>query len=145
MSEPPFCSQMFGRQMRERGRGHIVLVGSLAAYQPTPLMAVYGAAKHFILALGEALQVELAPTVSVTVVSPGLMETEFSKVSGYTPKESLKISIMAARDVAEAGIDAMYKRKPSVVVGRLNQVAAFSTRFFSRHTQAKLVYQMSKD
>jgi uncharacterized protein len=90
------------------------------------------------------LHVELAPKVSVTVVSPGLMETEFFDVSGYAPKDSLKGSMMTAKDVAEAGIDAMYKQKSSVVVGRLNKMAAFSTRFFSRNMQAKFVYRMSQ-
>jgi uncharacterized protein len=138
-------THVFGKMMKERGRGHILLVGSLAAYQPTPLMAAYGAAKNFVLAFGEALHVELAPTVGITVVSPGLMETEFFGVAGYTPKESLKSSMMTAKDVAEAGIVAMFAGKPSVVIGRLNKLAAFSTRFFSRNAQAKIVYRMSKE
>lgn len=138
-------THVFGRKMKEGGRGHILLVGSLAAYQPTPLMAAYGAAKNFVLAFGEALHVELAPAVGVTVVSPGLMETEFFGVAGFTPKESLKSSMMTAKDVAEAGIVAMYAGKTSVVIGRLNKLAAFSTRFFSRNAQAKIVYRMSKE
>jgi short-subunit dehydrogenase len=138
-------THIFGRMMKERGRGKILLVGSLAAYQPAPLMAAYGAAKSFVLAFGEALHVELSPTVSVTVVSPGLMETEFFGVAGYTPKESMKKSMMSAKDVAEAGINAMYAGRSSVVIGRLNKLAAFSTRLFSRNIQAKLVYRMSKE
>lgn len=138
-------THVFGKKMKERGRGHILLVGSLAAYQPTPVMAAYGAAKNFVLAFGEALHVELAPAVGVTVVSPGLMETEFFGVAGFTPKESLKSSMMTAKDVAEAGIAAMYAGKTSVVIGRLNKLAAFSTRFFSRNAQAKIVYRMSKE
>jgi short-subunit dehydrogenase len=134
-------THVFGEMMKELGRGHILLVGSLAAYQPTPLMAAYGAAKNFVLAFGEALHVELAPTV----VSPGLMETEFFGVAGYTPKESLKSSMMTAKDVAEAGIVAMYAGKSSVVIGRLNKLAVFSTRFFSRNVQAKIVYRMSRE
>jgi short-subunit dehydrogenase len=81
----------------------------------------------------------------VTVVSPGLMETEFFGVAGYTPKESLKKSIMSAKDVAEAGISALYAGRSSVVIGRLNKVAAFSTRLFSRNAQAKLVYRISRE
>jgi uncharacterized protein len=58
--------------MAERGHGHVLLVASLAAYQPTPLLSAYGAAKAYVLSLGEALNVELAPKVRVTVLSPGL-------------------------------------------------------------------------
>ena len=79
-------THLFGKRMAARGSGHILLVASLAAYQPDPLLAAYGAAKHFVLALGIALHVELAPKVGVTVVSPGLMDTEFNDVSGFRPK-----------------------------------------------------------
>ena len=88
-------THLFGKRMADRGRGHILLVASLAAYQPDPLLAAYGAAKHFVLALGVALHVELAPRVTVTVVSPGLMDTEFNEVSGFRPKASLKPSIIS--------------------------------------------------
>ena len=61
--------------MAARRRGNILLVASTAAYQPTPFFAAYGAAKAYALSLGEALHVELAPKVGVTVLSPGPMET----------------------------------------------------------------------
>ncbi len=137
-------THLFGKRMAAQGRGHILLVASLAAYQPDPLLAAYGAAKHFVLALGVALHVELAPKVTVTVVSPGLMNTEFNEVSGFRPKASLKPSIVSPAKVAEAGLKAMFAGKPSVIVGKLNRLTAFSNRFTSRHLQAKLTYRMSK-
>ena len=137
-------THLFGKRMAARGSGHILLVASLAAYQPDPLLAAYGAAKHFVLALGVALHVELAPKVGVTVVSPGLMDTEFNDVSGFRPKPSLKPSIVSPKKVAETGLQAMFAGKSSVIVGKLNQLTAFSNRFTSRHLQAKLTYRMSK-
>ena len=137
-------THLFGKRMAARGRGHILLVASLAAYQPDPLLAAYGAAKHFVLALGVALHVELAPKVTVTVVSPGLMNTEFNEVSGFRPKASLKPSIVSPAKVAEAGLKAMFAGKSSVIIGKLNRLTAFSNRFTSRHLQAILTYRMSK-
>ena len=137
-------THLFGKRMAARGGGHILLVASLTAYQPDPLLAAYGAAKHFVLALGVALHVELAPKVNVTVVSPGLMDTEFNQVSGFRPKASLKPSIISPARVAEAGLKAMFAGKSSVIVGKLNRLTAFSHRFSSRHLQAKLTYRMSK-
>ncbi len=134
----------FARRMAERGRGHILLVASLAAYQPDPLLAVYGAAKHFVLAFGIALHVELAPRVGVTVLSPGLMETEFFEVSGYAPKASLRRMMVSPARVAAIGLKAMFAGKSSVIAGRLNRFVAFSNRFTSRHLQAKLTYGVSK-
>lgn len=138
-------THLFGKRMAARGSGHILLVASLAAYSPTPLLAAYGAAKHFVLAFGEALHVELAPKVGVTVVSPGLMETEFFKVSGYQPKDWLRRTIVAPSRVAELGLKAMFAGKSSVVIGRLNKLTAFSNRFTPRHFQAKAAYRMAKE
>ena len=137
-------THLFGKRMAARGRGHMLLVASLAAYQPDPLLAAYGAAKHFVLALGVALHVEMAPKVIVTVVSPGLMDTGFNEVSGFRPKASLKPSIVSPAKVAEAGLKAMFAGKSSVIVGKLNRLTAFSNRFTSRHLQAKLTYRMSR-
>ena len=137
-------THLFGRRMAGRGAGHILLVGSLAAYQPDPLLAAYGAAKHFVLAFGVALHVELAPNVGVTVVSPGLMDTGFNDVSGFRPKPALKPTIVSPAKVAEAGLKAMFAGRSSVVVGRINRVSAFFNRFTSRHLQAKLTYRLSK-
>ena len=137
-------TQVFGGRMAERGGGHILLVASLAAYSPTPLLAAYGAAKQFILAFGVALHVEMAPKVGVTVLSPGLMETEFFGVSGYKPPAFLSRTMVAPSRVAEIGLKAMFKGRSSVVAGRLNRITAFSNRFTSRHLQAKVAYGMSK-
>ena len=137
-------THLFGKRMAERGAGHILLVASLAAYQPDPLLAAYGAAKHYVLAFGVALHEELAGKVNVTVVSPGLMDTGFNDVSGFKPKASLKPSIVSPAKVAEAGLKAMFAGKSSVIVGKLNRLTAFSNRFTSRSLQAKLTYRMSR-
>ena len=137
-------TQAFGSRMLAGGTGHILLVASLAAYQPTPLLAAYGAAKHFVLAFGEALHAELAPQVGVTVVSPGLMDTEFFEVSGYQPKPFLRRTMVAPSKVAAVGLKAMFDGRSSVIVGGLNRLTAFSNRFTSRHFQARLAYRMAK-
>ncbi len=134
----------FGKRMVNQGRGHILLVASLAAFQPTPILAAYGAAKAFVLSFGQALHVELAPKVGVTVLSPGLMETGFFGVSGYQPTASLRRTMLSPATVAAIGLRAMFAGRPTVVAGRLNNVMAFITRFTSRHFQAKMVYRMSK-
>ena len=138
-------THLFGRRMAERRAGHILLVASLVAYQPDPLLAAYGAAKHFVLAFGIALHVELAlKGVGVTVVSPGLMDTGFNEVADYHPKASLRPSVVSPARVAEVGLRAMFAGRSSVVVGKLNWLVAFSSRFLSRHVQAKVTYRMSK-
>ena len=136
-------THLFARRMAERGRGHLLLVASLAAYQPTPMLAAYGAAKAYLLSLGEALHVELAPkNVGVTVLSPGLMQTEFFDVSGYTPPPSTRVTMLTPQAVAEIGLDAMFAGKASVIAGRLNRLVALLGRFVSRVVQAKVMWSM---
>jgi uncharacterized protein len=135
---------LFGRGMARRGKGLILLVGSTAAYQPTPITAAYGAAKAFVLSLGEALHVELAPSVGVTVLSPGLMDTGFASVSGYEAPASVRHTLLAPSEVARIGLEALFAHKPSVVAGGLNKVLAFCSRLMSRHLQAKLVFRATK-
>jgi short-subunit dehydrogenase len=51
----------YGARMRERGRGGILLVGSLAGYVGVPELAVYAAAKAFARVFAEGLWLELRP------------------------------------------------------------------------------------
>ena len=67
--------------MLERGRGHVIPIGSTAAHAVYPGGVVYCATKHAVLALANGLKVDLHGTpVRVTTVSPGLVETDFSLV-----------------------------------------------------------------
>lgn len=70
-------TKIFLPMMLEGGRGHVVNVASLAGRFATPGAAVYGATKHAVVALSEALYHELAPKgILVTSVNPGLSRTE---------------------------------------------------------------------
>jgi short-subunit dehydrogenase len=72
--------------MRERGRGAVIITGSVSGRQPLPLHAVYSASKAFDLLLGEALYTELRDTgVDVLVIEPGTTDTEFQQVAEEIP------------------------------------------------------------
>lgn len=135
---------LFAKRMAARGQGRILLVASMASYQPCPGLASYAAAKAYVLSLGEALNVELAPRVGVTVLSPGLMDTGFNEVAGFRPTASAQRTVLPPAKVAEIGLEALFAGKSSVIAGRLNRVMAFSNRFTSRHLQAKVALSMSK-
>ena len=63
--------------------GGVIQVASLAAYQPTPYFAVYGATKAFVLSFGEALWAEYRERgVRVLTVSPGATQTQFFARAG---------------------------------------------------------------
>ncbi len=137
-------THIHARRMMARGRGRILLVGSMAAYQPVVLYSAYAAAKAYVLAFGEALHVELAPTVTVTVLSPGLMDTGFNDAAGYTTPASLKRMEMLPADVARIGLDALFTGKSGVIAGRLNKIMALASRVMSRHFSARSQLDMAK-
>ncbi len=124
---------LLGRRMAARGRGRILLVGSLASFSPCPNLAVYGAAKAYVLSLGEALNVEFAPAVGVTTLLPGLMDTGFNTASGFRTPAALRRTILPVEKVARIGVDALFAGRPSVVAGRINKLTAFTNRLLSRH------------
>jgi len=115
-------THILGRRMMAKGAGHILLVASLAAYAPSPMLAAYAASKAYILSLGEALNIEMGPKVGVTVLSPGLMDTGFNASAGYETEGMLKRLVRPTSMVARTGIDAMFLGKASVVAGRLNRM-----------------------
>lgn len=132
-------------RMAARGRGRVLLVASLTAYQPVPSYAAYAASKAYVRSFGEALHAELAPRgVTVTVLSPGLMDTGFLAAAGQAPTAATRRLFMPPRAVAAAGLRALDAGRPSVVAGRLNRVLAFSNRFTSRRLQARLAYRMNR-
>jgi uncharacterized protein len=137
---------LFGKAMLARGRGHILLVASMAAENPTPLLSAYGASKAYVLSLGEALNVEFYPKVGVTVLSPGLMDTGFNDASGYVAPDSklIRKTKLAPAQVAQIGIDALFAGKSHVIAGRLNRVAATFVRLKSRHASAQMVFDMAR-
>jgi uncharacterized protein len=68
--------------MLDRRRGWILNVSSVAAFQPMPDLAVYGATKAFVSSFTEALHEELRGTgVHATALCPGVTPTEFGSVA----------------------------------------------------------------
>lgn len=129
-------SYLFGRDMAERGSGHILLVASLLAFQAVPSFAAYAATKAYVLMFGEALHDEVRSRgVVVTTLCPGHTATGFDAAAGATTSFVLRLLTMKARPVAASGIRALAKGKATVVAGLSNKMAAFSNRLTPRPMQ----------
>jgi uncharacterized protein len=136
-------TKLFVRDMVARKRGYILQIASIGAYQPSPLYASYSAAKAYVLNFGEALNYELRNTgVGVTVLSPGITATEFLKVSGQQATFYQRTVMMQSPEVVRIGIDAMLKRRPSVVPGWLNAVTVWFNRLLPRRVQAAVAHRL---
>lgn len=136
-------TKLFAREMLSQDSGFILQIASIGAYQPSPTYASYSAAKSFVLHFGEALNYELRNTgVSCTVLSPGIVATEFLKVSGQRASLYQRLVMMRPAEVARIGIENMLERRPSVVAGRLNAATVFLNRLLSRRLSAAISHRL---
>ena len=141
-----YLTHAFGKRMKELGRGNILLVGSVAAFQATPTYAAYAASKSYVLSLGEALNIELNKYgVNVTVLNPGMTATEFFEVSGQKATLYQRLFMMKSYPVALTGIKAMFKKRSYVVAGLVNKLTVFLGRFYPRKMQSFLAYKLMKN
>jgi NADP-dependent 3-hydroxy acid dehydrogenase YdfG len=62
---------------RQRG-GHFVTVASIGAHQVSPTAAVYCGTKYAAWAITEGLRLEVDPSIRVTTISPGVVESELA-------------------------------------------------------------------
>lgn len=117
-------TRLFGQDMRGRGRGKILLVASLLAYYGVENMAVYGAAKAYVLRLGDALHREFKRDgVTVTSLCPGMSDTGFAQAAKQKITFALKLLMMKPEPVVRTGIRALHAGRISVVPGFNNKAA----------------------
>jgi len=80
------CSRKAARIMREKKRGKIVSISSLAGTKASPAMGIYGIAKAALEMMTKVLASELAAfNIQVNAVAPGVVRTDFSKPFWATP------------------------------------------------------------
>ncbi|HEY1992801.1 MAG TPA: SDR family NAD(P)-dependent oxidoreductase [Edaphobacter sp.] len=94
--------------MVARGRGHVINLGSTAAYITYAGGAVYCATKAAEKSISEGLKIDLMGTpVRVTSIDPGMVETDFSKVRFRGDEEKAakvyqNITPLQPEDIADA-------------------------------------------
>lgn len=115
--------------MLKRERGKILNVGSIAAFQPVPSLAVYAASKAYVLSLTEALSEEHRGSgVTFTALCPGFTETPMvSNVEQAEGGRKLPDFVVGdAHKVAREGFEACIKGEVICIPELINKATALS-------------------
>jgi uncharacterized protein len=141
-----YLTKLFLRDMKARNAGKILNVASLVSFMPSPLMAVYGATKAFILSFSEALANELKDTeITVTALCPGASDTYFFKRAGAENTRAAKGPLSDPASVAKDGFEALMKGERRVVSGTMNKVQAGASNILPDSALAATMrYQMEE-
>ena len=129
-------------EMAARGRGAVLNVASLIAFQPVPFQATYGATKAFVLSFTDALHEEMrGKGVTVTAVCPGPVHTEFGEQGGFGGADERipEVLWLEADKVARDAVRALENGDRITVPGAGNQLAALWGQHLPRSVLLPLV------
>jgi short-subunit dehydrogenase len=132
--------------MIERRRGGVLNVGSTAAFQPGPFMAVYYATKAFVVSFSEAIAEELRGTgVSVTCLAPGPTATNFAAEAGATTSRLFRGDTMTAEEVAGIGYEGWKRGESLVIAGARNRLGQLIVRLAPRSYVRRIVRRLNTE
>lgn len=130
---PVLLAHAFLPALARRGRGGLLLVGSIEGLVGFPHSATYSASKNFVRAFAEALWGEYrAQGVDVLGLAPGATDTPLLRRNGFEPAELP--GLQTAEAVAEYALDRL-GNGPLAVPGWTNRLMAVSLR----HTPRRLL------
>lgn len=131
--------KLFSPGMIAAERGHIINISSVAGFCAPPEMSAYGASKHAVLGLTEALRYELAEfNVGVSAICPGFINSNIvnsGRMHGAALTGKEKINEMYLKNnhdpmlVAKAIVNAIRGNKAVVPVSQEAWVAYGTKRF----------------
>ncbi|MCE7067093.1 SDR family oxidoreductase [Dyadobacter sp. CY326] len=125
-------THLFLQPMRERKRGTIINIASMAAFMPVPYMATYAASKAFVRSFTQALTQECIPcNIHVMLFAPGLTKTNFNESAGINNEKGVGLSsdyqtaaTQTPEDVADELLQALDANKQFKISGSRNRLGA---------------------
>lgn len=121
---------LFGRKMRTRGHGRILLMASATAWMPFPSISLYAATKSYLRCFAEALHDEWAADgVKVTVVCPGAVDTPLYNLDEKMRRRLLLWRVMhRPESIAKRGLRALDRGRKRLVPGFVTRLSLFLCR-----------------
>lgn len=123
--------------MLQRGRGAILNVSSLSAFQPVAYMGVYAASKAFVLHFSESLHCELKDRgITVSAVCAGVTRTSFFDIAGASGWLQ-KHASHPVDFVVKRALKALSRKQQYTVPGWRNYLLTLLVRIASRRRVVK--------
>ncbi len=117
---PMLLIHRFAPKLIARGRGGILLTGSIEGNVGFPYSAAYASTKAFVRSFGESVWGELKSAgIDVLVLSPGSTDTEAPIKQGFK-REDL-FGLMSPQEVAKQGLERL-PRGPHFIPGSMNRL-----------------------
>src|SRR5262245_14292170 len=138
-------TRLFLPPMLEHGRGHILNVASVTGFLPGPLMSVYFASKHYVLAFSEALIEELRGSgVTVTALCPPPVSGSFSSGAGISPANFMATTRTTPAEVARYGYRMMKRGRAVAVYSPLYKfLTGFLVLITPRFALRRLIHRLN--
>jgi hypothetical protein len=133
--------------MVEHGRGGVINIASMAAFQPLPYMSVYAATKAFVLSFSQGLRGEVrGKGLKVLAVCPGPVDTPFFEATGNAKLRGTvpKASMVTVDDVVRAALRAFKAGRSVVVPGVAFKLAAAGSKLVPRDLLAAMTAMVMK-
>ena len=139
-------TKQFVKDMKEKGRGKVLQLASVASKIPGPFQSVYHGTKAFVLSFSEAIRNELKDTgVTITALMPGATETDFfNKADMQDAKIVQEGKLSPAADVAKDGYKALMNGDDKVISGFMNKVQVSMSNITPDETVAKMVHKQQE-
>lgn len=124
MYTPLMLCRKYVGQMKERGRGYILNISSLAAWMIWPGIGMYGTTKRFVRNYSRELRIECQKTgVSITNAYFGAVDTPLVPLKDSLRKLARGLAVMIRPEKAvDRALKATFRRRKGTMPGLLNKI-----------------------
>lgn len=136
-------TKLYLQDMKEKDKGRILNVASIAGFMPGPLMATYYATKNYVVRISEAIREELRKeksNVQISILCPGPVNTNFNKVADV----QFALKGLSSEYVAKYAVQKFLKGKFYIVPGWKIKLAKIGCKIAPTNLVAKISYNMQR-
>lgn len=136
---------LFGNDMKQRGKGYIINVSSLAAKLPTPGITMYSATKAYLKSFSKSLYFEMRPYgVGVTTVLPGAIATPLYNLKPALMNFAVKIGLIKTPQwLVKRALRGMFRKKHYVKPGAMNYYLPVLLKLLPNNIETKIWKRLS--